>query len=120
MKPITFQTTIDSVRARVDRSLGMSISTSELTPEHKVLFMELQGILCECTIRPIDNDNAPEEIKTEMSTKTPSQRLRNTLFVWWKQLSDAGKCSEPFELWYPAKMENIIIQIKLKIDDIKN
>jgi len=119
MKPINVQITIDSIRARQDRSLGMSISTPELNNLEKVLFMELQGIQCNCTIRPLDNDSAPEEIKTEMNSKTPSQRLRNTLFCYWKQLSDNGKVTEPFELWYPARMENIILQYKQKLDDTK-
>jgi len=119
MKSIKVQITIDSIRARQDRSIGMSISTPELQNLEKSLFFDLQGILCECTIRPLDNDSAPTEIKTEMNSKTPSQRLRNTLFVWWKQLSDSGKCSEPFEMWYPAKMEGIILQIKNKLEDLK-
>jgi hypothetical protein len=117
MKPISVRITIDSIRARQDRSLGMSISTPELNAPQKVLFMELQGIECECTIRPLDSSQAPVEIKSEMNTKTPSMRLRNTIFVYWKQLTDSGKITETFETWYPNFMEKIILQIKEKLEE---
>lgn len=43
-------------------------------------------------------------VKTEIDTKTPSQRLRAVLFVEYYQKA----ITEPFDLWYSKEMETII------------
>jgi hypothetical protein len=48
--------------------------------------------------------------------KSPSQRLRNTLFIWHEQMIFNGKKLPPFEEWYPIVMEKIINQVKNKLE----
>ena len=48
----------------------------------------------------------------EAGAKSPSQRLRNSLFVLWKnRYSDM-----PFDPWYEQQMEKIIARVQGSID----
>ena len=112
MKSIQVSTNITSVRSRKDGSLGLSLETPELSPKEKVLFMELQNIECETTFTPKDfDDKEINEIKTSLDNKSPSQRLRDVLFVWYKQ----DKTNELFDNWYAFKMEKLIDYVKGKL-----
>ena len=112
MKSIQVRTNLTSIRSRKDGSLGLSFETPELTPQEKVLFMELQNVECETTITPIDlEDKTPDVIKKGMDNKSPSQRLRDTLFVWYKQ----DGSTELFNNWYSQKMEKLIDWVKSKL-----
>ena len=51
-----------------------------------------------------------------MTEKSPSQRLRNTLFIWHEQMIFNGKKLPEFEIWYQAVMEKIIQQVKDKLE----
>jgi len=110
MKSVKVNTIITGIRAKVDGSLGLTISTPELDPKQKVLFMELQNIECETTFTP---KGVREEITIEgkTDTKTPSQRLRSVLFILWKQT----KTDELFDTWYAKKMEGFIDWVKNKL-----
>lgn len=113
MKSIQVTTYLTSVRSRKDGSLGLSMDTPELSPQEKVLFMELQNIECEMVLTPKDiKDVAPEVIQSGFDNKSPSQRLRDTLFVWYKQEGS----DELFDNWYAKKMEKIIDWVKTKLE----
>lgn len=112
MKSIQIRTNLTSIRSRKDGSLGLSLETPELNPREKVLFMELQNVECETTFTPLEiQDEAPEIIKTSLDNKSPSQRLRDVLFVWYKQEGT----NELFDNWYAQKMEKIIDWVKTKL-----
>ncbi len=54
-----------------------------------------------------------EEIKADSDVgKTPSKRLRNSLYVLWKSEGETGG---NFEIWYINYMEKIINHVKNKI-----
>jgi len=54
------------------------------------------------------------KVKQELDSKTPSQRLRGVLFIWWKQSGEQGQ----FEDFYRNKMEEFINYIKQeKLED---
>ena len=55
MKTIQVDAIITGIRSKVDRSLGLSVSTPELSTNEKALFMELQGINTRMTIEPLDD-----------------------------------------------------------------
>ena len=74
--------------------------------------MELQNMNCEALINPLGNPEDIIEVKTSLDNKSPSQRLRDVLFVWYRQ----SKATEPFDTWYQKKMEGIIEQVKLKLN----
>ena len=113
MKSIKTQAIITGVRSKVDRSLGISLTTPELSTQEKALFMELQGLNSEITITPLDDKaEGMEKIDKEVSTKTQSQRLRAVLFIYWKQLGE----KETFEEFYKSQTEKIIEHFKSKLD----
>src|SRR6266576_865624 len=102
MKAVTTSAIIGTIRSKIDRSIGFTVSTPELTPEEVALFFQLQGINIELTITPKD-EPLPDtySITREIQTKTPSQRLRAVLFILWKQI--LWKQKQPatsFESWY--------------------
>lgn len=112
MKSIQTNVVITGVRSKVDGSLGVSLGTPELTPEEKAEFMRLQGINLIALFTPLDEPEAPKHIvDSEIDHKTPSQRLRNTLFVLWKQ----GGEKEDFEIFYKNWIEKFIDKIKEKL-----
>lgn len=111
MKKISVNCQITGIRAKVDRSLGISINTPELTSEEKVAFMELQNINCRMLIEPLEEKADLIEVKGETQTKTSSQRLRGCLYVLWEQKGKEGT----FEDFYRTYMEKIINWIKQKL-----
>lgn len=113
MKSIQTQAVITGVRSKVDRSLGISIATPELSTNEKALFMELQGLNIDLVITPREEANVEvEKIDKDIETKRPSQRLRAVLFIYWKQSGEEGT----FEDFYRLHMERLIDFIKGKLD----
>lgn len=115
MNAIEFQGQIEGCSTRSDKSLGVRLSTPELTGEQKMLVMELQDIPCSITFRPLDGFSVTKEIKTELSKKTQSERIRAALFVFWHQVGEPGS----FDLFYQAETEKILNQIKAKLNPVK-
>ena len=112
MKSIETNIVITGVRSKVDGSLGVSLGTPELTPEEKAEFMRLQGMNLVALFTPLDEPEAPKYVvDAEIDQKTPSQRLRNTLFVLWKQDGEKGE----FEVFYKNWIEKFIDKIKEKL-----
>ena len=113
MKQITLsQAVIDTIRSKKDGSLGLTVSTPELNVAQKTLFFELQGVVVNLNITPIEV-NAPEEkINKDLNQKSQSSRLRNVLFVLWNQ----GTKEVDFETFYTKQMEKLIEHYKSKLD----
>lgn len=114
MKNISTTAVLEGVRSRKDGSLGLSVSTPELTPQEKALFMELQGINLELTIKPLDEKVKVEDYKIDkdLESKSQSQRIRSVLFILWKQDPEGME----FEDYYKRRTEKIIEWLKSKID----
>lgn len=112
MKPISVQLIVKRISSRVDGSLSISAETPELNPEQKLAFFNLQNVVCKTLIQPENSFEAPIEVKTETETKKPSQRLRNVIFIWWKQEGEIGD----FDVFYKEKMERLIDSVKQKLD----
>lgn len=112
MKALTCPVIITSASTRADGSLGLRLATPELLPDEKTAFFELQGRNLKMLLQP--GEEQPEElrdVKGEFDHKTPSQRLRATLFVWWKQQHEPGD----FEDFYRRNMEKLIDYVKTKL-----
>jgi len=115
MKAIQTQACITGIRSKVDRSLGLTLSTPELSTNERALFMEYQGIECNIVIEPIDATDGVgiEKIDGEIRTQTQSQRLRAVLFVLWKQQGSQGD----FESFYRTQTEKMIEYYKAKLEN---
>lgn len=106
--------------SRADGSLGFRGCTQELSVEEKVTIMELQGMLVEALFIPKEEKDAElVEAKGGMEVKTPSQRLRGVLFVWFKELQKTKGLKETFDTFYARHLEKLIEFVKAKIDSEK-
>jgi hypothetical protein len=112
MKKIQVNTIITGIRAKVDGSLGLTMSTPELTADEKVAFMQLQNINCKTLIEPLEEKADLIEVKGETETKTSSQRLRAVIYILYDQSGRNGD----FETFYKSYMEKIIDLVKQKLN----
>ncbi len=111
---------INPPRLRKDGSASLNFETRELTPEEYMTvmgFRNTEGWLCF-----VPNEDEKEiaflvpETKAEVDSKTPSERLRNVMYVWFKQESEAGRYVGTFEAFRAERMEKIIEWIKNKLN----
>jgi hypothetical protein len=113
MKTLQVNIIITGIRSKVDGSLGISMTTPELSPEEKAEFMRLQGVNIDATFVPLEEKNAPKyKIDKEIETKTPSNRLRNTLYVLWEQEGGKGE----FDEFYKKYIEKFINVVKERLE----
>ena len=112
MKAIQCRIIINRVSTRKDQSLSVSLETPEMTVEDSVVLLQLANRELSMVLTPVDvSVSAVKEVKGRFDSKTPSQRLRGVLFVFWKQ---AGG-TEDFEDFYRCKMESFIDDVKSRL-----
>ena len=118
MKALVCNVILTSASTRADGSLGLRFSTPELKPEEKTAIFELQGIELKMLLQPVSAEPAGlVEVKNELDSKTPSQRLRGVLFVHWKQQTDAGKMGgKTFDAFYLETMNRLIEDWKSSLE----
>ena len=111
MKEINTRLIITSLRAKVDGSIGISASTPELSKAEKSEFFDLQNVELEASLKPLGFKVEQVKVEKGLDGKSPSQRLRAVLFVYWKQQGEEGD----FEVFYRQKMDNLINMVKEKL-----
>ena len=113
MKSFNLNAVITGIRAKVDGSLGLTMSTPELSSSDKAGIMELQNVNLTAFIKPCDE--TPTEIITidkEIKNKSQSQRIRAVLFLLWKQEGEPYD----FEIYYRNKTNLYIGFLKEKLE----
>lgn len=113
MKAVRTNAIVTSIRIKQDKSLGMTVTTPELTTKEAVAFAELQGINLDMILSPLDHQ-AEEmvEVKTDPDLKSPSERLRGVIYAYWKENVNDGD----FTTYYHKAMDRIIDRWKEKLD----
>lgn len=117
-KKIILSVCLESYRPRKDKSFTLTFSTSEL-PETKVLDIAYLhnklGVLYFADKEKIDAEELTllDDVELDIGVKSPSQRLRNVLFVLHQQL---GGNNDNFKEFYKQQMERFINDIKNKLD----
>ncbi len=97
-----------------DGGLSIGFATNELTDKDKVIASQFHGKFGHILFK--ENEITPDEIPASDATdesKSPSQRLRATLFVFWKS-KPAPK--PDFNQFYERQMEKIIDRVKACLD----
>lgn len=115
-----FSATVENVTTRKDRTIKITIGTQELPPEKMAALFAMQNNIGYVAIKAEDFGRAElealEAAKAEVAdgdtTKTASRRLRNVLYLLWKDNPEGFKTSE---LHYASKMEEIITHFKNKL-----
>lgn len=108
---------INPPRLKKDGSASINFETRELTAEEYMMIMGFRNTEGWLAFRANDDGipiDLPEE-RAEVDEKTPSERLRAVIYVWFKQESEAGKFVGTFETFRNLKVEKIIETIKSKL-----
>ena len=103
------------LKPRADKSWKISFETRELSGEDvKILADNFQG---EGYLLFKPNEYiVPEEVPTDQAdsgAKSQSQRLRDVIFVLWKQKGGKGD----FETFYRVYLERLIEYVKSKLEE---
>ena len=105
--------TIVKVETMADRTLKLRVDTTqELTAEDEAKIMRLranQGWFVYANRELTASDIPQVDIDTEIDEKSPSQRLRNVIWVHWENNTNKQK---PFDLYYRGVMDKIINKLK--------
>ncbi len=122
MKKIVLQANFEKFTSRHDRTYKLEFGTPELSGKDTGAFGDLlkcEGVLYFSEIEMSDNDLSEIDKITEEQAeqfggkaKTKSQRLRNTLYIYWEQLGS----KDDFQAFYEKKMESLISLIQEKLN----
>lgn len=106
MRAFTSSVLIGSVSTKADGGLSVRMILPELTPDQKTAVFELQNCELKMLLQQDDDETSKlTEVKSELETKTKSQRLRSVLYVEYQNLKPEGLT---FEDYYHREMERII------------
>lgn len=115
-RPKVFQVeaTVDGVAPLKDGGMSVRFHTNEIkNARQKTKLIDFYGAFGWLQFSNQSIHTVPDQpAYREAGAKTPSQRLRNSLFVVWKnRYSD-----QPFDPWYEQQMEKIIARVQGSID----
>lgn len=117
MEGVIFTTTVRKVSTLVDGSLTITLETPELNNEEAARLLGLRKVQGVAYISPKPINSAMTDTIDGMTPeitggKSPSKRLRDVLFVWWRQDQQGY---DDFELFYLRQMDLITQGIKEKL-----
>lgn len=117
MKPVRLPAIFSGIRSRKDRSYALSFDTRELGGGDAAVLLGMQQAECWLFVAPspdaLDSIEVPAaKPDAGVARKTPSQRLRAVIYIYWQQLGKPGD----FEPFYNQKLERLIEQYKAKLD----
>lgn len=87
--------------SKADGSASLRFATQELTAENFVDLKRHQNEFAWLVFGGADSE-IPDKAPVREG-KTPSERLRNRMFVFWKE----NKIETPFEVWREGQLEKI-------------
>lgn len=114
---VQVQAILDSISTRKDGSIKLVFETQEVSSKEGFNLFEMRDRFGWLAFAPQKSElKIPEEPAVNPRIeKSPSQRLRNVIFVLWKQLGASGD----FEDYYRKQMERMIEQVKERLDPEK-
>ena len=114
MKPqaLQLQATLEGVSTLKDGGMSLRFHTQELSNDHKATLLSFAQSFGWLLFSEQEQDVDSLELepaRKDIGGKTPSQRLRNVLYISYQQ---SGRIDISFEQFYAQKMEQIINHIK--------
>jgi hypothetical protein len=105
------QSTISKLTTLSDNTVRLTVDCQELLPEEAMKVFELKGSIGWFLFKAnqIEDKDVPEIQAEFKDDKTPSQRLRNTLYKYWELNTNKAK---PFDNFYREWIEKKINEIK--------
>ncbi len=118
MKLFQAPSTINKISTLVDSTIRIVVDCQELPPEQMAEIFRLKGKLGWFLFKEneIVIEDVPEVEAEFEGQKSLSERLRNTLYVYWKKRYDEGSIKKNFEEFRKEWYERKIQQIKDSID----
>lgn len=108
MRTFQIPATLEGVTALKDGGMSVRFHTNEISDEEKVLLMryfQKFGWLLFSEDEQSEDELELENIRKDTGGKTPSQRLRATIYVAYQQ---SGRIDLTFEQFYARRMEQHI------------
>lgn len=106
----------DKIKPLKDKSLQLTFETQEINAEDMTTLFNLYNSLVYLGVKKTEINpdmlnikDLPKEFKND---KSPSQRLRAVLYIYWEK----NKPDKDFETFYKKKMEEFINLVKDKIN----
>lgn len=115
-KILQFGCLVDKVSTLKDRSLKIVLETQELDAEDKALLFSFGDKETWCALKevPLVQEDIRIDLNKEFpNQKSPSERLRNVL---WVLAQKKGIAKEDFEAFRIKNMEKFIERVKAEID----
>lgn len=116
MKGLLLSTYVENISTRKDKSVKITLGTQELSPEKAGELFNLMNQLAATYIssKGVSEDemNQVDEVNPDIACKSQSQRIRNVLFLLWKQSSEGFN---DFDSFYKNKTEKFIEHLKGKL-----
>lgn len=107
---------VEGIRSRKDKTIALTLGTQEMSPDKAGELFSINGqlITAYLSVKGISKEDQEivDTIDIEKSGKTPSQRLRNVLYLLWEQDNEGFKDKN---LHYIHHMEKILDHYKSKI-----
>lgn len=115
---IVIPATVEAVTTRRDKTIKITIGTQELDPEKagKLLGMQNKLGLVAISLEELSDEFLKDIDDAKKETdggKSPSQRMRNVMIVWYGQ---DKKGFETFNAFYEYHMEKMINYLKSKLE----
>lgn len=110
---------INAPRFRKDNSCSLSFDTRELSAEELMYILgvrQSEGWLLYSSEPNLTQGDVPDT-KPELLLKSHSERLRDVIFVLYKQSTQDNKFVGDFESFYKTRMEQLIDVVKSKLHD---
>lgn len=119
MKTVQCSAQIDKISSRKDRTLSVLLNTQEMSPEETAQLFDFQGLqiwVAFAETAMTHNDiEVPDALISHDETKSPSERLRSVIYVYWKQ--NENRINKPFDTYYREIMEKYIDSVKAKLTE---
>lgn len=121
MKPIKFPAILSKLTPRKDKSWKVEVESRELNGKSIQELGDMLGSEMWVFFAPNSDDIKESDIPQEkaeagLNQKSYSQRLYNTLYVYWKY---CGEPEDNFEIWRTRQMEKILDLYKSKMPERK-
>ena len=116
-KTLQVPATLDGFSFHKDGGASLRFVTNEISIEDVAVIKEFYNTFGWVLFKA--SEYAPDEIPTEdpdLEGKTPSERLRNALYVLYSQYKETGRLPQDavFEVWRAQQMEKFIEHVKGK------
>lgn len=107
----------------MQKGLKLTVLTNEVGPEDAAVLMAYRDEQGWLLFKPSDKAFSAEdianlpEVKYEKDEKTPSQRLRSVLYVFWEQTGGIKRADKKsFIQFYNEAIEKYIVSIKERLE----